>query len=147
MTFDEVWSQVKGLPETAVLQVPNSLSEKMKRALSKKPPEEVARIVLEAIEEVNQRSVVPLNELIKKTDDKTDVLEKQLLRIWIEVLQCEVNCDDNFIELGGNSLTASQMLEKIKNNTGIIIGMEEFYENSDFKDMLKLIKMRGVIGD
>ncbi len=96
---------------------------------------------------MEQETTIDINELIKKTDDKTDVLEKQLLRIWIEVLQCEVNCDDNFIELGGNSLTASQMLEKIKNNTGIIIGMEEFYENSDFKDMLKLIKMRGVIGD
>lgn len=66
MTFDELWVEVQGLPDTAKLQVPNVLSESTKKKLSRKTPEEITMIVRTAIEEVNRGSVKPLDELIKK---------------------------------------------------------------------------------
>ena len=66
MTFDDVWKQVRGLPDTAKLQVPGTLSEATKKKLAKMTPEEVSKIVLAAIEEVNRGSMAPLDELIKK---------------------------------------------------------------------------------
>jgi len=65
MTFDELWTRVQGLPDTAKLQVPGVLSETTKRKLEKRSPEDVSIIVLAAIEEVNHGSVKPLDELIK----------------------------------------------------------------------------------
>ncbi len=66
MTFDELWAQVKGLPNTAMAQVPGTLSEATKKKLAKMTPTEIEKIVVEAIDEVNHGSVKPLDELIKK---------------------------------------------------------------------------------
>ncbi len=66
MTFEELWKQVEGLPEMAKIQVPRVLSESTKKKLAKKTPEEISRIVLAAIEEVNNGSVEPLDRLINK---------------------------------------------------------------------------------
>jgi len=65
MTFDDLWREVQGLPEMAKIQVPDVLSELTKMKLMRKAPEEVSRIVAQAIEEVNNGSVEPLDTLIK----------------------------------------------------------------------------------
>lgn len=66
MTFEELWEQVSGLPDTAKKQVPRVLSDPTKKKLCKHSPEEISRIVAEAIEEVNRGSVKPLDELIRE---------------------------------------------------------------------------------
>ena len=66
MTFDELWTRVQGLPDTAKLQVPGVLSAATKKKLAKMTSEDVSKVVLAAIEEVNRGSVTPLDELIKK---------------------------------------------------------------------------------
>ena len=66
MTFDDVWREVKGLPEEAITQVPKCLKVDTKKKLAKKTPEEVAEIVKAAIKEVNNGSIEPLDTLIKK---------------------------------------------------------------------------------
>jgi len=66
MTFDELWAQVKGLPDTAMVLVPDVLSATTKKKLERKTPEEIEQIVSEAIDEVNHGSVAPLDELIKR---------------------------------------------------------------------------------
>ena len=66
MTFEELWNQVEGLPDTAKLQVPGTLSQDTKRKLARKTPVEIEKIVAEAIEEVNRGSIKPLDELISK---------------------------------------------------------------------------------
>ncbi len=66
MTFEDVWKHVEGLPDTAKIQVPGVLSAATKRKLAKMTPDDVSKIVLAAIEEVNRGSVTPLDELIKK---------------------------------------------------------------------------------
>lgn len=66
MTFDELWTRVQGLSDTAKLQVPGVLSAATKKKLAKMTSEDVSKVVLAAIEEVNRGSVTPLDELIKK---------------------------------------------------------------------------------
>ena len=66
MTFEEVWESVKGLPNTAMKQVPGSLSDSTKKRLARLKPDEVSKIVLAAIEEVNHGSIEPLDKLIQK---------------------------------------------------------------------------------
>lgn len=66
MTFDDLWGDVKGLPEMAITQVPAALSESTKKKLCKLSPEEVTRIVFFAIEQINHGSIESLDTLIKK---------------------------------------------------------------------------------
>lgn len=66
MTFEEMWSQVQGLPQEAIMRVPETLKEDTKRRLSRMSPEEMAEIVRAAIDEVNHGSVEPLDSLVKK---------------------------------------------------------------------------------
>lgn len=66
MTFDDLWRDVQGLPDTAKLQVPGTLSESTKKMLARMKPVEVAAIVASAIDEVNRGSIKPLDELIRE---------------------------------------------------------------------------------
>ena len=66
MTFEKIWEKVPALPDTAKMQVPGILQDDTKKKLCEHSPEEISQIVLAAIEEVNNGSIVPLDELIKK---------------------------------------------------------------------------------
>ena len=68
MTFEEYWSGVeklKVLPHMAIVQLPTSLSDYTKKRLMKLRPEETARLINEAIEEVNRGSIESINSLVK----------------------------------------------------------------------------------
>jgi hypothetical protein len=66
MAFEEVWREVKGLPNTAIAQVPKVLSKETKKRLEKLNPEEISAIVTQATDEVNLGCIAPLDELIRK---------------------------------------------------------------------------------
>ena len=69
MTFDELWVEVEKLhilPEAAIEQVPQILSNETKKRLSRKTPEEGRRILKEAIDEINRGSVETVDTLTQK---------------------------------------------------------------------------------
>lgn len=66
MTFEKLWAQVKGLPDTALGQVPLVLTVSTKKKLERNTLEEIEQIVSAAIEEINHGSITPLDELINR---------------------------------------------------------------------------------
>lgn len=69
MTFEEYWAEVEkleALPQMAIQQLPNSLSESTKKRLMKKRQEEAAGILCAVIEEVNRGSVESIDSLVRK---------------------------------------------------------------------------------
>jgi hypothetical protein len=66
MSFDELWTQVKGLPDIAMMQVPLVLTASTKKKLERKTPEEIEQIVSAAIGEINHGSITSLDELINR---------------------------------------------------------------------------------
>ncbi len=69
MTFEEYWREVEKLgilPSMAIQQLPSSLSTSTKKKLMKRKPEETARLLNTAIEEVNRGSVESIDSLLKK---------------------------------------------------------------------------------
>ncbi len=71
MTFDELWKKVwvySKLPNTAKDQVPRSLSDKTKTLLLKsgKSASDIARIIQEAIDNINCGSTETLDILVRK---------------------------------------------------------------------------------
>ena len=69
MDFKELWDEVKYLnvsPNTAVVQIPNALSESTKKRLSLLTSQEVISIVSASVEEINRGSVRTIDALINE---------------------------------------------------------------------------------
>lgn len=69
MTFEEYWAEIeklKLLPGMAIQQLPASLSPETKRRLMKLKPDETARTIRQAIDEVNRGSVESVDCLVRK---------------------------------------------------------------------------------
>ena len=66
MSFDKLWTQVKGFPDTAMMQVPLVLTASTKKKLERKTPEEIEQIASAAIEEINHGSITSLDERINR---------------------------------------------------------------------------------
>lgn len=69
MTFDELWRTIKDmrvLPETAVIQIPQVLQNDTKKRLCKRSPQDVATIVLPAVDEINRGSIETVDALVRK---------------------------------------------------------------------------------
>ncbi len=66
MTFEEMWSNVKGIPSDASKQIPSVLSDKTKNKIRNLEPKLVAKIVNEAIDEINNGSIERIDVLIRR---------------------------------------------------------------------------------
>ena len=69
MTFDALWVEVEELhmlPEAAIEQVPQILSDDTKKRRSSKTADEVGRILQDAINEINRGSVETVEALTQK---------------------------------------------------------------------------------
>ena len=111
------------------------------------------------------RKKLPIPKIEKKEIRKPDTdLEFQLLRMWSNILSIEqISTDDNFFEIGGDSLCALKLqLELMKQNINVKYGdifihntikdlasfIEDsdkeitypIYHNSDFKNINKVLK-------
>ena len=69
MTFDELLDKActtAGLPEMARMQLPNSLGAETKKIVMKLSPEELGRVLNDAIDAVNHGSVEPIDMLVRE---------------------------------------------------------------------------------
>lgn len=54
--------------------------------------------------------------------------ERKLLAIWKDILsQTEIDVDDNFLDLGGDSLSAMLCVSRVRNAFGVELFLEEFF--------------------
>jgi len=71
----------------------------------------------------------PLNGPREGSSVRLDSVEAALARIWREVLQLDsVEPDSNFIELGGDSLQAVQVISQVQTLYGKRLGLESLFE-------------------
>ena len=73
----------------------------------------------------------------------TQADEKQLAEIWSTVLQIDgIGIDDNFFQLGGNSIRAVRAVALIRKQMGIEISNAEFFDNPTPANVLKLAQKK-----
>lgn len=69
-------------------------------------------------------------------------IQAKILNIWAELLGVEKNkisIDQSFIELGGHSIRKVQLLSRIQKEYNIILSISDLNENSNIKEISKLI--------
>ncbi|RMZ58779.1 hypothetical protein D1632_14435 [Chryseobacterium nematophagum] len=70
----------------------------------------------------------------------SNATEEKLLDIWKEVLGFEtISIKDSFFQLGGNSITAIRLLNKINKENNLSIRLNELYQNSSIISFAKIM--------
>ena len=68
-------------------------------------------------------------------------LEKKLAQIWVEELQVKVvGIEDDFFELGGNSLSAARVISSIRHQLAKDVALREFYQAGTIKKLIPKLK-------
>jgi putative CocE/NonD family hydrolase len=66
--------------------------------------------------------------------------EQKLAKLWSELLRTpEISADDDFFELGGQSLLAMQLASKVKQEMGCNVGLTQITNSSGLREMAALI--------
>jgi acyl carrier protein len=66
--------------------------------------------------------------------------EKKLTEIWSEVLSLDrIGVHDNFFDLGGHSLSATQVLSRISKGFQLELSFRTFFESPTVADMATVI--------
>jgi amino acid adenylation domain-containing protein len=75
--------------------------------------------------------------------------EEALARIWAEVLRAErIGVTDNFLELGGHSLRATQVVVRVRDTLGIDLPLRTFFENPTIEQLAAaLVTLRSASED
>jgi natural product biosynthesis luciferase-like monooxygenase protein/amino acid adenylation domain-containing protein len=67
--------------------------------------------------------------------------EKELAEIWAEVLRVErVGINDNFFDLGGHSLNATQLLSRVRSNFGVKLAVKDLFISPTVRGMSEAIE-------
>jgi acyl transferase domain-containing protein len=68
-------------------------------------------------------------------------LEKVIARVWVDLLGCDYpGIHQDFFELNGDSLTASQMISRLQQEYPVEISLRRFLENPTIEHLAKIIE-------
>lgn len=83
--------------------------------------------------------------VVVKDDDfepAETALEHSLVAIWSEVLKLDpsvIGVNKSFFEMGGHSLRATVLINKILESTGVVVPLREVFEHQDIRSQASLI--------
>ncbi len=73
-------------------------------------------------------------------------MEQEIATIWAEVLHLpEVGRKDNFFMLGGHSLSATQVVSRLRSQFSLELTMTEFFQTATLADLATLLEQRQVL--
>jgi amino acid adenylation domain-containing protein len=81
-------------------------------------------------EKIDRKALALLECLDSRVYIKPEnVVEEELEKIWKDILHTKkISTDDDFFELGGNSLAAARMINKVRNATHREVNLTDLYE-------------------
>lgn len=76
-------------------------------------------------------------------DDRMKNLQELLLGIWRDVLEvAHVGLDDDFLEMGGDSLGATRFIARVRTALGCSLGYRELFDHSTVRRVAELLMER-----
>lgn len=103
----------------------------------------VEKIPLSANGKINKKALpIPIQlPSIKNYEPPQSLLENDLTILWEEVLKIKnIGINDDFFELGGNSLKALSFLSKMKETKNIEMRFSTFIKNTTIKNLAEFIE-------
>ncbi|MDQ1350148.1 MAG: hypothetical protein QG657_449, partial [Acidobacteriota bacterium] len=81
-------------------------------------------------------------ETTKEYTAPRDAVEKKLTEIWTEILKPNsfISIDENFFDLGGHSLNATQLTGRIHKVFNVKISLKEFFQSGCIREVAEYIK-------
>ncbi|MGI5274222.1 amino acid adenylation domain-containing protein [Nonomuraea sp. CA-218870] len=72
-------------------------------------------------------------------------LVEEVRRIWCEVLELDdVGADDDLFDLGGHSLTITQISARIRKSVGVDVSLDAFFDDPTIKGVVEeIVRLRG----
>ncbi|WP_046758363.1 non-ribosomal peptide synthetase [Kordia jejudonensis] len=131
-----------------VVQNEEKTEKQLRKDIAKKLPEYMVPTHMISLDEIplNTNGKVDRKVLLQRfdkttADDTATALSSNevLKKLWSELLMIdtkEIEEDDNFFEIGGNSMTALSMIAKLKENVGIDIELMTFFEDPTIANLL-----------
>jgi|GEM_PF-4781509 len=136
----DVVVNLKKLKEFLKRNLPGHLIPNTIIQIDKIPLTESGKIDFKSLPKAERESVAD-NENLSLTD-----LQKQLIQIWSAILCIDsrvVDCDQNFFELGGNSINALEMLFKVYTFYDVEVAISEFFRNPTISGLCNSISKAG----
>ncbi|NOQ27796.1 MAG: amino acid adenylation domain-containing protein [Bacteroidales bacterium] len=87
----------------------------------------------------------PVIKEINEYDPPATEAEEKLLHIWIEVLKIErekISVNRSFFELGGQSLNAISIIQKVENEFNVTLTIKELFTNITIRTLCLLIESK-----
>ncbi|MEM7351963.1 MAG: SDR family NAD(P)-dependent oxidoreductase, partial [Acidobacteriota bacterium] len=73
-------------------------------------------------------------------------LESRLALLWQDVLGVEpIGVDDNFLQLGGHSLVAVQLLARLRREEGVDLALDDFFDTLTLAELAAAIEKRTAV--
>ena len=132
----------------------HKLSRNLKEELIKKLPDfmiPASLVVLKEFPKLSNgkidRKSLPLPDTstvdVAKSKDVLSSMESTLMEIWEDVLGIDgFSTEDNYMDIGGNSLSAIMIINRIKSIINTKITIKDFLDNPTVKLLAKLIEQR-----
>ncbi len=76
---------------------------------------------------------------IKKTDLHVNETEASLVKIWEEILNIDISIYDDFICIGGNSLAATMIISRIRDEFYVELTFNEIFEAASIAKIARII--------
>jgi acyl carrier protein len=97
----------------------------------------VAQPDVETDEADEPRAAVPAGDALAAGDP----LVAQVLEIWEQVLDmAPIGLHDDIFDLGGHSLTITQIIARMQQQLGVEIGLDDFFDNSTVAGVVAVIR-------
>ncbi|WP_199911711.1 phosphopantetheine-binding protein [Dongshaea marina] len=101
-------------------------------------PEQDEVLVMEDVDDISNGHTRP-NLSVEYTAPENEI-EKEVVKVWQSILGISgIGVNDNFVELGGNSLLAVQIVSKVSSLFEVDIRVDLFYQDQTVKGLSTLI--------
>ncbi|GLT18781.1 polyketide synthase [Vibrio zhanjiangensis] len=111
---------------------------------------DLGQLIYEAIPEQEQNEIASLDTQASQGHARPELsveyvapeneIEKEIIAIWQSILGISgIGIDDNFVELGGNSLLAVQIVSKVSAKFEVDIRVDLFYQDQTVRGLAGLI--------
>jgi acyl carrier protein len=89
------------------------------------------------------RQVLPIQEDSGLLESARDEIEQQLTEIWVKLLEVKlIGIQDDFFELGGDSMVAVQLFDEIEEIWGQNLPLATLFENKTIKQLATVLRKK-----